>query len=443
LVAGILPFRRYRGMKQTLFFLSVCVFLSSLAFVPGAAYAAPARQNDCPIILVNAALAWGRGEFYNYLAWGGNECDIQEELKARGYMTHTVGLGPYSSTWDRACELYAQVKGGTVDYGLAHSRACRHARYGRTYPGFYPQWGEFNPATGKINKVHLVGHCFGGLTVRYLPQMLEEGIAEERAVTPASDLSPLFAGGNHWVLSATSIVSPHDGTTVLSSYGMRQLAQSEFLKLFSLAAFPWLNLDKALDYDLKLDQWGFTVKKGETMRSIISRLVKSGIVNKKDFCNWDMDPWNICWINSWVHARPDVYYFSQAAEATWEDPRGFRHPIRSQLYLAWPLSEIIGTFLTKSGPYVVDAKWLPNDGTVNTISMSGPKVYPQGYTGKRDEIVDLPEGGTPRIGKWNYLGVLKGVDHFDVVGVNFGWHPYDPLPWWLKHVSVLGSLPDN
>ena len=47
--------------------------------------------------------------------------DIQEDLKRNGYTVHTAAVGPVSSNWDRACELYAQINGGTVDYGAAHA----------------------------------------------------------------------------------------------------------------------------------------------------------------------------------------------------------------------------------------------------------------------------------------------------------------------------------
>ena len=47
---------------------------------------------------------------------------------------HTVApsMGPFTSAWDRACEVYAQLVGGTVDYGKAHSEKYGHERYGRT-----------------------------------------------------------------------------------------------------------------------------------------------------------------------------------------------------------------------------------------------------------------------------------------------------------------------
>jgi triacylglycerol lipase len=60
----------------------------------------------------------------------------------KGHQTYYASMGPISSNWDRACELYAQIKGTVVDYGQAHSAKYGHARYGKDYrgKGFYPAW---------------------------------------------------------------------------------------------------------------------------------------------------------------------------------------------------------------------------------------------------------------------------------------------------------------
>ncbi|PWA91978.1 hypothetical protein CTI12_AA083680 [Artemisia annua] len=35
--------------------------------------------------------------------------------------------------WDRARELFYYLKGGQVDYGEEHSKACGHSQFGRIY----------------------------------------------------------------------------------------------------------------------------------------------------------------------------------------------------------------------------------------------------------------------------------------------------------------------
>ena len=50
----------------------------------------------------------------SYRYWGGKN-DIEQQLKDRGYQVYTANVGPLSSNWDRAIELYYQIKGGEVD----------------------------------------------------------------------------------------------------------------------------------------------------------------------------------------------------------------------------------------------------------------------------------------------------------------------------------------
>ena len=100
-----------------------------------------------------------------------------------------------SRAWDRACELYAELTGGTADYGITHAQRC-HARFGAAYPApLVPGWGADKP-------IDLVGHSFGGATARLLMQLLADGCPEEvQAAEAAGETpSPLFTGGKAgWV----------------------------------------------------------------------------------------------------------------------------------------------------------------------------------------------------------------------------------------------------
>src|SRR5882762_6112625 len=84
-----------------------------------AAHETSAPHNTYPTVLVHGMCGWGRDEIFGqrFRYWGGPKGDVQEYLKSKGYETFTGSMGPLSSNWDRACELFYFLKGGVVDYG--------------------------------------------------------------------------------------------------------------------------------------------------------------------------------------------------------------------------------------------------------------------------------------------------------------------------------------
>ena len=89
--------------------------LSALLLMAGlAADPPPPPRNTHPIVLVGGFSVWGREEIFGLKYWGGTR-DLQEDLRAEGFPVLTAAPGPFSSNWDRACEVYAILKGGRVD----------------------------------------------------------------------------------------------------------------------------------------------------------------------------------------------------------------------------------------------------------------------------------------------------------------------------------------
>lgn len=395
-----------RIKKLGAIFLSCAIFLSVFWAAQPLAAAAQKKGNRYPIVLCHGNAGWGRDEMLGYRYWGGL-VDLQKKMNDAGYLTYTSAVGPFSSNWDRACELYAYIKGGTVDYGKAHSETYGHARYGRTFPGLYPEWGA--ETDGKINKVHLIAHSQGGQNTRMLIQLLEEGSEEEQEAAP-SDLSPLFEGGKSWVASLTTLAAPHDGTT-LADVDIYKL--KDFATYTISAAAAAVGKGKEPVFDFKLDQWGLKRERGECYAHYANRVFNSSIWNDdiRDFSFWDLSTAGASAENAWVTAKDDVYYFSYAACATKREPltgRQVGQPLVMNPVL-FPPAAVIGRF-TRSGEEEpdIDRSWWPSDGIVNTVSASGPKIN------STDEIVDF--GGTPEIGKWNYMGI-QNMDHMAVVGI--------------------------
>ena len=140
-----------------------------------------AQANNYPVVLLHGFTGWGRNEMAGYKYWGGLT-DLQAELRDSNYPVYTATVGPISSNWDRACDFYAFVKGGRVDYGKAHSEKHGHERFGRSHDGILPLWGESKAEA----KIHIVGHSLGAQTARVLTSLLNAGSTEERAASGGS-----------------------------------------------------------------------------------------------------------------------------------------------------------------------------------------------------------------------------------------------------------------
>jgi triacylglycerol lipase len=129
-------------LRRTILFLILCTCLFA--------------DNKYPIIFVHGFMGWGPDEMAGYKYWGGKN-DITNYLKEQGFEVYTASVGPVSSNWDRAVELFYQIKGGQVDYGQDHAKT-----YGliqkpeaKNFPGLYPDWDQNHP-------IHIIGHSMGG-----------------------------------------------------------------------------------------------------------------------------------------------------------------------------------------------------------------------------------------------------------------------------------------
>ena len=290
-------------------------------------------------------------------------------LEDAGYECYSPHVGPYTGLWDRSCELYAMLKGGTVDYGIAHAERCGHDRYGKTYPGLFPRWGEPDEE-GKTVCAHFIGHSFGGPTIRMLLSLLVEGDERERAVTPAGELSPLFAGGHtDWIKSVTALASPHRGTTVLTMAG-GYVYTSYFMEFSKANLNSGTTKDNADKYDL--DKFGFT---SDTLRlRYAPEKIRAYLRRKEDNCFYELTPSGVDRLFSHFHTFDNVYYFSIPAVCTepvlggefqWPNERCIERHRSSAIMMGSMHSRYYGP------------EWRPNDGRVPLASARAPKNEPQ------------------------------------------------------------------
>ena len=172
------------------------------------------EQSKFPVILIPGIFGYGEeNQLVNkvFPYFGMTSASAARVIAEVGNPVHTASFRPLSGVWERACELYAQIKGGKVDYGKAYAEKHHISQYGEIYPGWVPNWGEEGV------KVTLVGHGFGATVARLLTALMARGSRREREAG-GSALSPLFAGGHYTAVHAVvTLAGLNDGTTLFQT----------------------------------------------------------------------------------------------------------------------------------------------------------------------------------------------------------------------------------
>lgn len=391
-------------------------------------------KNDAPFVFVHGLNGWGGAEGINGIVpyWGATACDLMSCLEQEGYECYSASVGPLSSAWDRACELYAQLVGSTVDYGVAHSKANNHDRFGRTYyQALVPNWGELDE-NGKICQIHLIGHSFGGTTVRMLIQLLTEGSPEEAAATEPSDLSGLFKGGKgDWVKSATTICTPHNSTSLY--YPLKALNLDKIVLNFSYlyAAVMGRSFFNGRLVDFHLEQFGLTdVPHGEKADGLFESMIRA-TKNSQDSCIHDLTPQGTVEINDKISINENIYYFSYAFSTTKEvDFLDIQLPNIDTNPIIYSGALLMGNmkFTDPTTGVVYDGEWLANDALVNTESAKYPLTEPH-----KDFDAENIEKGV-----WNVMPVQRG-DHGSAIGL-FA-NEDETVAFYLELCEMLNRLP--
>lgn len=395
--------------------------------------------NNHPVVLVHGFLGFGPEQYQRtgFKYWGGFD-DIAEHMRNHQgkRQVFVASVGSISSNWDRSAELYYQIKGGCVDYGSIHTTRFQHTAERRppgkcwaadpannpeNYPpALYPEWDASHP-------LHLIGHSQGGQTIRALIQLLEHG-------SPHGDEGggELYKGGKiGWVVSATTISAPHDGTSLrdaISDFGPRIAQMAAGIGAMATADD---GLGPALDFQLQ--QFGIERRENESASSYLQRALQAPFWNQDNFdsAQWEMGPDGAKEFNAWVKTSPHVYYYSIANTATeagalccnqtdrklapvqrkkYQYPRKDMAPLTKPYAGEWIVPSLgqrgLGSYTQSgAGRVPVDSRWFPNDGVVNTVSMRAPGGQPvRNYDGVSVK------------GTWNFLQNYRSYDHFDVLG---------------------------
>lgn len=268
-------------------------------------------------VFVHGLMGWGEYDIqYKFMPyWGMFAGELLKKLESQGYDCYAASVAPSSSAHDRACELYAQLTGTKTDYGKAHSEEHGHDRYGTDFTG-----KALLPAFDSEHKINLLGHSFGGATMRVFASLMAKGDEAEMAVTPADEISPLFTGGKaDYIYSLTALSAPHNGTT---AYG----APSE----------------------------------------------------DKDSAAYDMYIDNAMALNEKMVTDENTYYFSIACSATTKQEDGtYKADKKIMEGMFRSSADEMGAYTGVTvGGYEFGEEWLENDGLVNTISAKAPSSAP-------------------------------------------------------------------
>ncbi len=351
-------------------------------------------------VFVHGLSGWGSyDETYARMPyWGMRGGDLMAYLKEQGFSCHAASVAPTGSAWDRACELYAQIAGTRVDYGAAHSARFRHDRFGRDFTGnaLIPKWGP-------ESKLVLLGHSFGGVTVRLFAGLLADGDPEERK-TGAADLSPLFVGGmGSRVHSIVTLAAPTNGTTA-----------------YDLFRDPAFHPEK-----VKVPWWSRPLA---SMMSKGTRAETDGR-DERDYAGYDMQIDNAIALNRRIATLPETYYFAVPCSDTSVQKDGTHRPKKDMEPLFVMRAFQIGAYSgTTEGGMVIDETWRENDGLVNTVSAKAPSGAPS------KPYVE----GHAEPGIWNVFPAFDG-DHMALQGGLMRKH--DIRGFYLELLEMIAGLP--
>lgn len=357
------------------------------------------KKLNYPIVFVHGMFGWGENEGINKKIpyWGATTGSLTDYLRGEGYECYAASVGPISSAWDQACELYAQLMGTRVDYGEAHAIRHNHRRYGRTYEKpLFNGWS-------KEKKVHLIGHSFGGLCIRVLSHLLAFGDPRETEVS-GDKTSPLFTGGNaDLIYSLSAICSPLgeiDTYEVAEKYKLvRPIKASAVFYTCAMGRSP-LN-GKAVDFHL--ESFGLTNTPGQK-DAYVGRHARRKYKESEDNIVFGLSPKGITKLNKMVEIIPSVYYFSFPFNAVEYDEKKQKDRARNtDLPLMHLTSFLLLHNSRKKGVEQSDG----NDGLVDVMAACAPPDEPS---------VEYYEGIDYKPGIWNVMPVQSG-DHGTAIGL--------------------------
>ena len=392
----------------------------------------PRNEDMPPNVYVGGLFNYGeQTPLWQSMPYPGILNNLQHLITAEGYEFYTASTGPFSSTWDRAANLFAELTGTRVDYGLAHSREHGHARFGRTYEHpLVPDWSAERP-------INLFGYSMGAQTIHLFAHLLAEGCPRERAVTPPEELSPLFAGGNEGLIhSITSLAGTLNGSTIEVAF-----LEGQSTRMHTLIFQPFLLVGRFgrlnAIYDLQLEHFGLS---GDARINPFRTGDVHDFFGSRDHTMFCLSPGGAAAINKIATTRPDIYYFSYVLCITTYDETTGHWVVNREELTAMPLFYIFGNRMGRGegrfygrsyeypgGRFTVNETWWRNDGSTNVISA----MYPFGAPNREFDSNNIQRG------TWQVMPIMHGYNHGFFGGFDFK-HDIEVLvDFFLDHFAIL------
>jgi triacylglycerol esterase/lipase EstA (alpha/beta hydrolase family) len=376
------------------------------------------KNNDYPIIFVHGLFGWGPEEKGFGPYWGmANEVRRQFPDKVK-----FASVGPVASHWDRARELFYQIKGGDCDYGEEHADTCQHARllpdWAKGKNPLYPDWDAKHP-------IHLIGHSQGACTIRMLQYLLAE--REFEGYDTSAD----------WIRSITTISGVNNGSTLAyATLGSKdgRLPKTPIMKFLELVieTIWYLTPEGALvkrllenipkydrDYNWDLDQWGLRRWFFEPFTFFFFRILRHSFLYGKDNAAYDLSVHRMAEWNKALIEYPATYYLSYVTQQT--KPSNPAEPLSHHIPDE-KMNPLLKRYARKMGEYEEillpafdPAQWWPNDGAVSATSQIHPWLgRDEPALHKEFKEMNWPDDLAPQ--RWHVMpDTFAGWDHLDVV----------------------------
>lgn len=398
-------------MKKSNRFLSLVLALIFLFSLTIPSFCA-SDKNKYPIILVPGMGGWGSYDS-NYKTapyWGSADgvkkgeakLDAVSLLNKNGYKAYAASLGPLSSAWDRACELYAQLTGTKTDYGKAHSEAHGHKRFGKDFknkPLMKKAWNKKTP-------ISLVGYSFGGETARLFTSLLAFGNSAEKKAT-GNKTSPLFKGGfSKGIRSVVCVASPHNGTQVASSSFD---AKNPLKTANAMLSLSNLVSKSGASYSVSSLWLGHFGIKGNNVVQNMSGFEK--FITSKDSCLYDLTISGAKKLSSKIKLCKNTYYLSYSFYVTKTVKNGKQVPKKCPDSLLASSKAICATQGKTISSVKMTKSWAINDGLVPLASAKFPSCDKK----TAESFEEAKKKGKILKGRWYYLKPTYGTNHLSVM----------------------------